>query len=216
MSALLAVLLATAPCFTSTDATPGWKQVVLPDEARSLAAPRGIPWFRTDGQVSVIDRRSALYLAGEGVFPGRTAFDFPLGEGGRSLEVHFERPLRGAKVDVTAWTAEGAMLTLMHERRLGGETLALSWGASDVRRVRVVVHEHLRESPVVSGYTSVRRLPGSSLHASPAFGLARSLYYLQPLGPPVTLCDDAGVEPEVPPNAPPSGALPTPVSLHRL
>jgi hypothetical protein len=215
MSALITLLLAAAPCYLPNDVTPGWKQVALPDDARSLSAQGGVDQFRSDGWVTVVDERNEQYLTGEHTFAGRTSFDFVLGEGGQSLEVRFERPLRGAKVDVTAWGPAGT-LTLMHEQRVGGEKLSLSWGVTDVRTVTVRVHEHLRESPVVMGFKGVRRVPASRLSESPAFRLPRSLYYLQPIGPAVMLCDDPGAEPAVHPGGPPPGVLPTPVSLRRL
>jgi hypothetical protein len=107
-------------------------------------------------------------------------------------------------------------MTLMHEQRVGSDTLALTWGVTDVRSVTVRVHEHLRESPVVRAYKSVRRVPASTLSESPAFKLPRSLYYLQPLGPPVLLCEDPGAEPTVRSGPPPRGTQPTPVSLRRV
>ena len=133
MSPFIAVVVA-ATCFAPNDAAPGWKQVALPDDARALAAPEGVAQFRSDEWVTVVDERSELFLSGAESFGGRTSFELTLGEGGRSLEVHFERPLRGAKVDVTAWGPMGAM-TLMNEQRVGGATLALTWGANDVRVV---------------------------------------------------------------------------------
>jgi len=214
MSALLAVLLTAAPCYQPNDATPGWKQVALPDDARSLSAQGNVDQFRSDAWVTIVDERGDQYLSGEHVV-GRTSFDFPMGEGGASLEVRFQRPLRGAKVDVTAWGPAGTM-TLMHEQRVGGDTLALTWGVTDVRSVTVRVHEHLRESPVVRGYRKVRRVPSATVSDSPAFRLPRSLYYLQPLGPAVTLCEDPGAEPTLHPQGPPRGAQPTPVSLRRV
>lgn len=215
MSALIALLLTAAPCFLPDDASPGWKQVALPDDARSLSAPANIDQFRSDGWVTIVDERSEQYLAGEKVFPGRTLFVFPTGEGATSFEVRFTRPLRGAKVDVIAWGAAGEM-TLMHEQRVGGDTLSLTWGAAGVRNLTVRVHEHLRESPVVHGYRAVRRVPASTLNDSPAFRLPRSLYYLQPNGPAVTLCEDPGIQATVHPGAPPPNAQPTPVSLRRV
>jgi hypothetical protein len=214
MSPFIAVVVA-ATCFAPNDAAPGWKQVALPDDARALAAPEGVAQFRSDEWVTVVDERSELFLSGAESFGGRTSFELTLGEGGRSLEVHFERPLRGAKVDVTAWGPMGAM-TLMNEQRVGGATLALTWGANDVRVVTVRVHEHLRERPVVRAYRSVRQAPAATLHDSPAFRLPRSLYYLQPVGPLVTLCDEPGRVLIVPAGAPAPKALPMPVSLRRL
>ena len=215
MAPLLAVLLTAAPCYQPNDATPGWKQVALPDDARSLAASGTVDQFRSEAWVTVVDDRSEQYLAGEHVFGGLTTFDFALGEGGQSLELHFERPLRGAKVDVSAWGPAGTM-TLMHEQRVGGDKLSLTWSVNDVRSVTVRVHEHLRESPVVSAFKSVRRVPASTLSDSPAFKLPRSLYYLQPLGPAVLLCEDPGAEPTVHPGAPPPRTQPVPVSLRQV
>ena len=81
---LVWLLLSTAPagpCYVASDATPGWKQVALPDDARSLAAPAGIDQFRSDESVAIVDERSGLYLEGRSDGPGVTAFDFTI-EGG--------------------------------------------------------------------------------------------------------------------------------------
>jgi hypothetical protein len=209
---LLTSLLLAAPCFVPEDATPGWKQAALPREAPALAAPAGVPQFRSGEWLAVVDDRSELYLAGVPALPGSTRFDFELGAGGRSLELRFEQPLRGAKVDVSAWGPSGPM-TLLHEQRVGASTLTLAWGANDVESVSVRVHQHLREPPVVRGLRSVRRLRASALPLGPPFKLARSLYYLQPPGQPVRLCQEPDRSLELPPGAPAPGEEPTPVSL---
>lgn len=206
---------ATGPCFVPNDATPGWKQVALPDDARALAAPEGVDQFRADDGVTVVDDRSGLYLAGHSDGLGVTQFDFPLGGGGRSLEVRFANSLRGAKVDVTAHGEFGAM-ALMREERVGASSLSLTWGQNEVQSVTVRVHGHLRKEPVLLGWRSVRRVAIERLPVSAAFRLRRSLYYRQPAGGPVTLCQDPGRELAVKPDAPGPAELPTPVSLKRL
>ena len=215
MVPLVLVFLTASPCYAPNDASPGWKQVALPDDAPALAAPECVEQFRVDDWVTVIDERSEVYRAGAHELGGKTTFDFTLGEGGRSLEVRFERPLRGAKVDVTAWGPLGTM-SLMNEARVGGATLSLSWGANDVHSLSVRVHDHLREAPVVRGYRSTRRVAGSALSGSAAFRLPRSLYYRQPVGVALRLCDDPGRELTVTAEPPPANTLPTPVSLRRL
>jgi hypothetical protein len=215
MTALSLLWLAAAPCFAPSDGTAGWKQVALPEDAPSLAAPLGCQQFRSGERVSVVDERTDLFLAGTKTVLGRTSFDFVLGSGGHSLELRFAHPLRGAKVDVTAFGAQG-MLQLMNEERVAGDRLSLTWGNNEVSAVTVRVHGHLRQAPTVQSYRAVRRVSASSLHESETFGLVRSLYYLQPPGAPVTLCDEPSLLLTVSPGSPAASARPSPVSLRRL
>lgn len=205
----------SGPCFVSTDATPGWKQVVLPDEARALAAPEGVDQFRADEGLTIVDERSGVSLQGYSGGLGVTVFEFPLGAGGRSLDLRFAEPLRGAKVDVTASSELGAM-SLLREQRVGGATLSLSWGQNDVSSVTVRVHDHLRRDPVLLGWKSVRHVPADRAGLSPAFTLRRSLYYRQPAGPVVPLCNAPEQVLTVRPDAPRANELPVPVTLKRL
>lgn len=202
------------PCFEATDASPGWKQVTLPDDARELAAPEGIEQLRAGVSVTVVDDKSGLYLAGRSDGLGVTTFDFPFGDGGRALELRFVDPLRGAKVDVTAYGDDGPM-ALMREERIGGAAVTLSWGDNDVRSVTVRVHEHLRKAPVLYAYKSTRRVPLEKLRVSSAFHLSRSLYYRQPAGPAVLLCEAAGRTLVLKPESLASMELPVPVVLKR-
>ena len=191
---LALMIHAAAPrCFVANDASPGWKQVTLPSDAVGLAAPDDVDQFRSNEPVTLFESRSSVYLTGRDDGVGVTAFDFHLGDGGRSLEVTFSEPLRGAKVDVTA-TSDRGWMSLMEERRQGGSKLTLSWGENNVTRVTVRVHQHLRKPPVLYAWHSVRRLPIAKLSMSEAFRLERSLYYRQPVGPPVLLCNDPGRE----------------------
>lgn len=215
MEALLALTLAAGACFRPTDATPGWKQVALPPEAPALSAPAGVPQFRPGEPVTVTGAHPGAARASEGHRPGSTVFAFPVGPGAHELTVRFAHPLRGAAVDVDAWGPQGA-LPLWRAERVPGDALALRWGDAEVREVQVRVHQHLREPPVVRGWESVRVLPGEALVASAAFRLPRSLYYLQPRGPAVLLCDDPGRGLGVPEGeVPPEAATPVPVSLER-
>jgi hypothetical protein len=189
----LTLLLNAAPCFVASDASVGWKQVTLPFDLFALAAPEGIDQFRSNEPVTLIQSHSSVFLAGTDDGVGVTSFDFHLGDGGRSLEVTFTKPLRGAKVDVNA-TSNLGWMSLMEQRRQGGATLALTWGATNVSRVTVRVHQHLRNAPVLASWTTVRRLPTSRIAMSEAFRLDRSLYYWQPAGPAVVLCNAPGRE----------------------
>jgi hypothetical protein len=208
------ILVGAAPCFTATDASPGWKQAILPEDALSLAAPEGIDQLRSGEEVTVVDERSGLYLVGRDEGPGRIAFDFSIQPGGRSLEVTFTEGLKGAKVDVVANGDAGSM-SLMHEERIGSSRLNLSWGQTQVHSVTVRVHNHLRKDPVLEGWRSVRRVPLSKLQVSEAFQLERSLYYRQPPGAAVLLCNEPGRELRIAPEAIGPRSRPTPVALVR-
>ncbi len=218
MHALVLSLLLAAepagPCFVATDATPGWKQATLPDDARALAAPEGVEQLRSDLAVTIVDDKSGLYLAGGSDGLGVTTFDFPFGDGGRTLELRFVEPLRGAKVDVTAY-GDGGPMALLREERVGGSTLNLAWGDNDVRSVTVRVHSHLRKAPVLFASKSTRRVPVEKLSVSPAFHLSRSLFYKQPAGSPVLLCQDPGRPLTLKPESLASMQLPVPVVLQR-
>lgn len=215
LATLAAMVVAAGPCFVATDASPGWKQVTLPEGAPALAADEGVPQFRPGEPVQVVDERTGLYLPGRDDGPGVTAFDFPLGAGARTLELHFAEALRGAKVDVTASGELGSM-ALLREQRVGGADLVLALGDNDVRAATVRVHHHLRRQPVLLGYRAVRRVAVSELRVSPAMQLPRSLYYRQPPGPAVTLCQDAGRALTLAPSSVGPGELPVPVVVRRL
>lgn len=212
MTPLVLALLSAAPCFTVQDSKPGWKQVTLPDNAPQLAAPVGIEQFRSDDLVEIVDERDQVFLEGETMFPGKTSFEFPLGPGAKSLEVRLAHPLRGAKVDVLATSSEGS-LRLMDEQRIGGDVISLTWGASDVSSVRVVFHEHLRQSPRVQGWKVVRLVSWTAVHPSDAFKLPKSLYFRQPAGAPLVLCQDAAVHSQVRQGSPAPQERPVPVTL---
>jgi hypothetical protein len=212
MGAFLLVALTAAPCFLADDPSPGWKQVILPNDAPSLAAPAAVEQFRSEGMVTIVDERAEIFLAGERTWAGPVVFDLELGAGGRSLEVQFVQPLRGAKVDVTARGPSGTM-TLLREQRVGADTLKLTWGTNEVERVSIRVHSHLRKEPIVRSLTSVRVRPASSLPLASGFTHERSLFYLQPAGPRVMLCDDARQPQWLRPNSPDPRAVPRRVGL---
>lgn len=216
MSALfLSLLLSAVPCYQATDATPGWKQVALPDDARSLAAPEGVLQFRSDEPVTVIDERpTAAWLGKHGT--GKTGFDFTLSPGARSLEIRFIEPLRGAKVDVTGFDEKRQGIALMREQRVGGTTLNLNWGAAEVKTVEVWVHDHLRREPVVASWKAVSQLQANRLALSQTFGLKRSLYYLQPPGQVVRLCDEPNRMLFVTPQSPSPTEEPIPTAVKRV
>ncbi len=213
---VLGVMLTAAPgpCFYASDASPGWKHVTLPSEAYALVAPEDVDQFRSNEGVTIVDARTGVFLSGRDDGAGVTAFDFSLGEGGRSLDLTFTESLQGAKVDVSAFGEFGTM-SLMREQRLGGAHLSLTWGQTQVQSVVVRVHHHLRKEPVLEGWRSVRRMTSAHLPTSEAFRLDRSLYYRQPAGPAVMLCHDPGRELKMRPNTVALNDRPMPVLLKK-
>src|SRR5204863_4756369 len=141
-----------------------------------------------DEPVDLVDDHPAAFLAGTRYHDGHTAFALRPGTGACAVEIAFRSPLRGAKVDVSAWGEAGTM-TLMHEERVGGSVLQLHWGEAGVRELNVTVHDHLREDPVIERWKSSCRMPAEKLAVSDAYRLGHSLYYLQPPGPAVVLCN---------------------------
>ncbi|MBL8954097.1 MAG: hypothetical protein JNK82_25195 [Myxococcaceae bacterium] len=210
---VMTVLSADPACFVPRDATPGWKQVTLPANAPALAAPEGVPQFRSGQDVEVVDVHPGLWLSGSHYSPGLTRFTLKPGDGACSLSVVFKERLRGAKVDVEAW-GPGGNMTLVHEERVAGTKLEVGWGNPGVREVYVTVHDHLRDAPVLQEWSSRCVVNASSLPVSDAYRLRGSLYYLQPAqNVVVPLCNKPEVHMRVYAGQLPGNELPTAVSV---
>lgn len=219
MSALfLVVLTATQStvCYQSVDSTPGWKQVALPQDAPSLAAPEGVLQFRSDEPVLVIDERPMAAWVGAQHRPGTTLFEFPLSPGAKSVEVRFAQPLRGAKVDATGYDERRQGTALMREQRTGGNTLNLSWGNAEMRTVEIGVHDHFRHEPLVASWKATSQLPASRLALPLAFKMKRSLYYLQPASEGLRLCNEPSRIMTVRPDSPSTTDEPLPTALVKI
>ncbi len=212
MATLLSLALSQTACFLPTDSTPGWRQVALSNQTQGLAAPEGVDQFRVGEPVTIIETRSALFLEGIDDGVGVTLFELKLDEGARSIELRFKQSLRGAKVDAEAFGELGKM-TLLREERIGASKLSLAWGMNDVKRLRVRVHQHLRKTPILEGYSLVRQVPSERLHLNSAFLVSGVLSFLQPLGPPVRLCIEPQRELTIRGQLPTGGIEPMPVSI---
>ena len=211
---LAVALSASPPCFVPADTRPGWKQVTLPIDARFLAAPEGVEQFRTGDPVEVADDHPYVYLGGWSHHGGRTHFELTPPVGACTVEIWFKERLRGAKVDVSAWGASGTM-TLIDEERVAGDTLRVTWGDTGVRSVTVVVHDHMREAPIIQSWKSTCRVDSAKLPVSEAFQLGHSLYYLQTEDRVTPLCNKADVPMRVRSASLPKGTLPSSVTVRR-
>ncbi len=70
----------------------------------------------------------------------------------RLVELRFRDPLDGARVDARGAGARQT-LTLLHGRRIGGDRLTIPVGALPLESIDVVVHHHLRPTPLVEQVT---------------------------------------------------------------
>lgn len=201
-------------CFVAKDAEPGWKQVVIPAETPALAASVEIDQFRPGDEVEVIDDHLDVFLAGSHIDLGRTFFELNSCGGACRLEATFRDPLRGTKVDVTSW-ALGQPMSLLNEQRLPGKQLNVQWSDLGQRQIAIRVHNHLRDDPVLQSWVTTCRLNADKLPVSDAYRLTRSLYYFQPRGSPVLLCERPGVVPKVHRKNLPTG-LPKATSVSRV
>lgn len=176
------------PCFVPADPSPGWKLVVLPENAPALAAPEGVDQFRPHEPARVLQSDSSLYSGSRESLPGRLELDFALPPDSRRLELEFLEPLQGAKVDATLY-AGNRVLPLVRDKRLAGEALELEWDVPDVTSLEVSVHYHLRGKPALRRWRVVRQaVLASDASVPPAFKLGRALYYRQPADRRVELC----------------------------
>lgn len=193
MSALIVMaVLAAGPCFEVKEPTPGWKRIELRPETAHLSSFDDLPQFRSGERVKIVERDTRLYRAGQAI-GGSTEFELELPSGTQAVTVSFKESLRGAKVDVTSWG-----MNIVNEKRVRGEQLSFSWGATDVNRVWVRVHQHLREPPVLMEVAAERLVLPAELGLPSAFATPRSLYFFQAEpGQRVMLCDNPNRQLEV-------------------
>jgi hypothetical protein len=196
LTALVLVLAAGTPggtCFVPSDQTAGWKRVELPEEAPALAAPEDVDQFRSGEPALFLQEDASAYLGADTKHPGRMLYVFRVPLDARRLELGFLEDLRGAKVDAVAYRS-GNTYPLLDEKRLAGTQLSLDWTMEGVEVVKVSVHHHFREKPVVRSWRVVRKLKPSETPTMPAaFRAPRSLYFHHPGGGRrIELCDAPG------------------------
>lgn len=183
---LLATVMLGQVCFTPSDARPGWKRVMIPNDAPRLAAPDGVDQYRSAEAYETVNEYRAASLAGWSGRMGKTEFELVPGAGACELEVEFTEPLRGAKVSMSS-SGTSPLRALMPEKRQPGKTVRTKWG-SDVPQVKVIVHDHFRKSPVIQRWKTVCTVPVNYNETQ----ADRWLTYLQPVGKPVQLCERPG------------------------
>ena len=170
----MAIILLTAgcsqgTCFTPSDSAPGWKRVAIPDSTPELAAPDGVEQIR--GGEPAIVWTDEVPLAYSSTSAGHAYYEFEVRPDQRALEVVFVTPLDGARV----------VPSVGGERRVRGRRVLVTWQAP-VGRVSLDIHRHLRETPVVR----IAHAGSPSIVAGTRAGV---LYYKQPRGSNITLCE---------------------------
>lgn len=186
---------AHAACYTPAEQTVGWKRVSLPADAPTLAADLDISQLRAGEPVWLTE---PWRFDGVGItryHPGRTEYSFAVTPASRgSFELSFAQELAGAKVDVWANTNTGT-LWLWHENRVAYNDISVRWNGPQVHWVVVRVHHHLRREPLVQRFRASREAQFTKESWLPSeFRTPRSLYYYQPAGRSLTLCDAPGRE----------------------
>jgi hypothetical protein len=145
--ALLAGALVLAP----GGCRDGW--LLGPLDHGAAPGARDLTWSALDaGEVEVIEDRSRGAVRYRLRLPEGTA-----GADLRRLDVSFQRPLDGARVDVRGAGPRHA-LTLLHGRRIGGDTVAIPL-APALTDVDLVVHHHLRPVPLLARIRAGRAAP---------------------------------------------------------
>jgi hypothetical protein len=82
---------------------------------------------------------------------GQIRFGIPLGQPGvRRVELRFGGALNGARVDAYA-SGPRHQLPVMEDRRFRGDTVVVALPELTLDRVEVVVHHHLRPTPLPPG-----------------------------------------------------------------
>lgn len=180
------------PCFLPSDQTPGWKLVAIPAAAPALAAPEDVEQFRSDEPVWLSDSDLRHYLGASDAGAGKRTFEVELPPGTRKVELEFQQPLRGAKVDAEAMLGVRSF-PLMSEKRVPGALLELELPPTELNRAFVTVHHHLRDSPVLLRVRLVQRvLLADDAKVAGPFKVAHALYFRHPGGRTVELCHAPG------------------------
>jgi hypothetical protein len=176
------------------DAPPGWRRVALPSGAPSLAAPAGVPQFRSDEDAVVwtVERGG---VPAERSRMGRARFVVDLSareREARHAALRFRAPLDGARLEVRDGAGE-----LIFDRRISGAEARVDW-EGPARRLGILVHHHLRPAPRLAAVRlGVDGRAAALAEAGDAFRLPGSLYYRHPGGAPVELCDEPARQLEV-------------------
>lgn len=192
---LLTLATGSAPerCTTPADQTAGWKRVALDASRPALAAPPEVSQFRSGERALVVEDGLRRYEGTVGTNPLSMEHFFRLGAGTQQLRVEFSEPLRGAKVDVTAYSTGGLTFPLLVERRIPGSQLELQLEREDFTQLIIRVHHHFRRPPVVRSARAERLVNVSEEPGLPeALRAPGSLYYLHPGGRTLTLCETPG------------------------
>jgi hypothetical protein len=171
----------------------GWKRVALPADAPALAADSDIAQLRTGEPAWLTEpwHYEGAFLDRQHV--GKTEYSFSLTPSTRGeFQLYFVESLAGSKVDVWAYTNSGT-LWLWKERRIGDNEVQVRWDGPRVATVVVRVHHHLRGEPPVQRFRLIREMqPVEQSWLPSEFRVPRSLYYYQPAGRELTLCDAQG------------------------
>lgn len=217
LTALVMLLAASTPeggCFIPSDQTAGWKRVALPQEAPALAAPEDVDQFRSGEPALLFQQEASMFEGASHEHPGRMVYSFGVPRDARRLELGFLEELRGAKVDAEA-VMGGYVIPLLDSYRIGGRQLSLEWNMEGVYQVRVTVHHHLRDKPVVRTWRVGRWVkPGEAPDVAEAFRAPRSLYFRHPGGGRrLELCNQPGRPLQL--SGWPGGSTATEVTVHR-
>ena len=182
---------ANGPCFVPADQSAGWKRVDLPAEAPQLAAPEGISQFRSEQAVLVNDASRDLLTGATSLNLGSMTYTFTLPRGARRLEIEFDEPLRGAKVDASL-RERWQTFPLWHERRVRENRVEVDLGNNAMPELELTVHHHLRGPPAVVRWKVTRTLVLDARDLPPRFLRRASLYFLHPGNTEVVLCQAPG------------------------
>jgi hypothetical protein len=84
---------------------------------------------------------------------GQVELTFEVPADTRAIELRFAQRLDGMRVEAQGGDGHGRSVPLQPERRVGGSVVQLQWKAEGIREVTVVLHHHLRDDPVVIGWS---------------------------------------------------------------
>jgi hypothetical protein len=176
---------------------------VVPEEFPSLAAPEEISQFRSGEPAIVLTEARGIYRC----YAGRELPHLvrPTGlecrveirdKAARYLEIEFAEPLQHAQIEVLGHR-EGAEPSIL-EARQRANRVDVTWSEPDLSWIEVRVRRHIHAAPMIqrirTGQSTIvdRALWASSFRATSSGGATfapRTLYYLQPAGRTIQLCE---------------------------
>jgi hypothetical protein len=173
----------TGPGWYYVPAAPGFH--ILEDVYQILPYEPALVWDPAGANLTL----AATDQSDTNIVTWTFALAAPEGRASRLLRLKFSAPLAGMKFDAIAKSETGATVTLADERRDFKDEFVVEWPDAQITEVAIRAHVHLKKIPIIKGFQLGRRVPLKDLAVDKAFQQEGMLYFFNPDGRALHLCD---------------------------